>query len=239
LDIKEEQAMNEFLDLLLEPLKEVFLKFKEFTPNIIAALTIVIIGIICARIIRLALLRILRVIKFDSWSDRMGFTRVMRKSDLWTRPSETGAKVIYWLFLIIFLMAGLNALRIEVVDNLVSQFFLYLPRAFSAVLILIFGYIIATFISRAVLIMAVNSGYHYAKLVAEATRLLLTLLILAMALEQFQIAPGIVIAAFSITFGGIVLALAISFGVGGINAARKMIEKEEENDKEKKDIEHI
>ena len=230
--------MNEFFRLILESLQEVFFKFKEFTPNIIAALTIIIIGILFARVIYLILLRILKALKFDSWSDRMGLTSVLRKSDLWKKPSETSARITYWLFLIVFIMAGLSALRLEAIDNLVAQFFLYLPRAFSAVLILVFGYIVAAFISRAVLIMAINSGYYYAKLLADAIKLLLTVLILAMALEQFRIAPGIVIAAFSITFGGIVLALAISFGVGGIDSARKMIEREEDN-KEKKDLEHL
>ena len=91
------------------------------------------------------------------------------------------------------------------------------------------------------MIAAVNSGYHHAKLIAEAARLLLIVLILAMALEQLQIAPGIVIAAFSIIFGGIVLALSIAFGVGGIDAAKRIIEKGTEEEKEDKgrDIEHI
>jgi len=169
----------------------------------------------------------------------MGLTTVMRKGDLWAKPSEAVVAVVFWTLIIISLMAGLGALKIHAIDNLVTQFILYLPRAFSAVLILVFGYIIAGFIGRAVLIAAVNSGYHYAKLLAEAIRLLLTVLILAMALEQLQVAPGIVVAAFSIIFGGIVLALAISFGVGGIDAARRMIEKEEERKKEKKDIDHM
>jgi hypothetical protein len=222
-------------------LQETVQKFKEYAPNIIAALVIIFVGVVFARMLRLVVLKILKALKFDNWCDRMGLTAVMRKSDLWEKPSETGAMLLYWFFLILFLMAGLNALQIEAIDNLVAQFFLYLPRAFSAVLILVFGYIIAAFISRTVLIMAVNSGYHYAKLLAEAIKLLLTILILAMALEQFRIAPGIVIAAFSITFGGIVLALAISFGAGGINAARKMIEKDE-NDKDGKsgqDFQHL
>ena len=67
-------------------------------------------------------------------------------------------------------------------------------------------------------------------------------LILAMAMEQLQIAPSIVLAAFTIIFGGIVITLAISFGVGGIDAARRMIEKEaaEKPDAETKDdIEHL
>jgi len=60
-------------------------------------------------------------------------------------------------------------------------------------------------------------------------------------MEQLQIAPGIVLAAFSIIFGGIVIALAIAFGVGGINAARRIIEKDIMNnpDEKKDEIEHI
>jgi hypothetical protein len=83
----------------------------------------------------------------------------------------------------------------------------------------------------------------YAKLrEAEAIRLLLTVLVLAMVLEQLQVAPSIVLATFSILFGGIVLALAISFGVGGIDAAKRMIEREtveKHPDEAKDDIEHI
>lgn len=232
--------MDDFLQLILEPMKEVFSKFKEFAPNILAAMTILLVGILTARIMKAVILRFLRAIKFDSWSDRMGLTVVMRKGDLWAKPSAAVGSLLFWLLLIVSLLTGLGALKIHAIDNLVAQFFIYLPRAFSAVLILVFGYIIAGFIGRAVLIRAVNSGYHYAKLLAEAVRLLLTVLILAMALEQLRVAPGIVVAAFSIIFGGIVLALAVSFGVGGIDAARRMIEKKAEERKEdKKDIEHI
>jgi flagellar motor component MotA len=71
-------------------------------------------------------------------------------------------------------------------------------------------------------------------------RLLLIVLILAMALEQLQVAPNIVVAAFSIIFGGIVIALAIAFGVGGIEAARRIIEKGATEKREgKDDIQHL
>jgi hypothetical protein len=137
-------------------------------------------------------------------------------------------------------MIGLSALKVHAVDNLVSQFFLYLPRVFSSVLILFIGYVAAGFLSRTVLIALVNNGYHYAKLLAEAVRLLMIVLILAMALEQLQVAPNIVVAAFSIIFGGIVIALAIAFGVGGIDAARRIIEKGATAKTEgKDDIQHL
>lgn len=234
--------MTDFLNLILEPLQELFLRLKAFLPNLLAMLVIVIAGILLARLLRAVFVRFLKAINFDSWSDRMGVTTILRKGDLWAKPGLALGTVFFWVLVIVVLMTGLSALKIHAIDQLVAQFFMYLPRAFSAVLILIVGYVLAGFISRAVLIAAVNSGYHYAKLLAEAIRLLLTVLILSMVMEQLQVAPGIVLAAFSIIFGGIVAALAISFGVGGIDAAKRMIERESlEKRKEevKDDVEHI
>lgn len=234
--------MMEFLNLILEPLQEVFLKFKVFLPNLLAMLVIVILGTVLARIVRAILIKSLTAINFDSWSDRMGFTTLMRKGDLWAKPSATLGGIIFWLLIIVTLMIGLSALNIPAIDSLVEQFFGYVPRVFSAAMILIIGYLLAGFISQGVLIAAVNSGYPYSKLLAKAIRTLLTVLILAMSMEQLQIAPSIVLAAFSIVFGGIVVALSISFGVGGIDAARRMIEREtlEKNAAETKDdIEHV
>lgn len=232
----------EFLNLILEPLEEVFSKFKVFLPNLVAMLVIMVLGFILARLIKVVLVKFLIAINFDSWSDRMGFTTLMRKGDIWAKPSATLGGIVFWLLVILTLMIGLSALNIPAVDSLVEQFFSYVPRIFSSAMILIVGYVLAGFISQGVLIAAVNSGYHYAKLLAEAIRTLLMVLILAMAMEQLQIAPSIVLAAFSIIFGGIVTALAISFGVGGIDAARRMIEREaaEKGATETRDeIEHI
>lgn len=238
--------MNEFLTLVLEPFSHVFDGFKQFAPNLLAMLTILIAGIIGARITRFLLRKLLIAVKFDSWSDRMGFTVMMRKGDLWTKPSKALSQLVFWFLVIFTVMIGMGALKVRAIDGLVTQFFLYLPRIFSSVLILIIGYIFAGFLSRTLLIALVNSGNHYAKVLAESVRLLIVVLILAMALEQLHVAPNIVVAAFSIIFGGIVIALAIAFGVGGIDAARRTIEKsaaksapQEAEATPERDIEHL
>jgi len=238
--------MNEFLRLVLEPFREVFDGFKQFAPNLLAMLTILIVGIISARIMRFLLRKLLIAVNFDSWSDRMGFTVMMRKGDLWTKPSKALSQMVFWFLVIFTVMLGMGALKVQAIDGLVSQFFLYLPRIFSSVLILIIGYIFAGFISRTLLIALVNNGTHYAKVLAETVRLLIVVLILAMALEQLHVAPNIVVAAFSIIFGGIVISLSIAFGVGGIDAARRVIEKsaakrspQEAETTTEHDIEHL
>ncbi|HKB60137.1 MAG TPA: hypothetical protein VKC56_08855 [Gallionellaceae bacterium] len=218
--------MEKFLNLVLDPLRELFVKFKAFVPNLLAMLIILLLGFILARVVRLVLLKFLGAINFDSWSDRMGFTKLMRKGDVWNKPSSVVANLIFWLMVIITLLTGLYALQIPAMNQLVASVIGYIPQLFSAVMILGIGYVFSEFVSRTVLIAAANSGFHYAKLLAKAVNTLLIVLILAMVLEQLHIAPTVVLAAFSIVFGGIVIALAIAFGVGGIPAARRMIERE-------------
>lgn len=246
--------MENFFDMLIYPLKEFWRGFVSFLPNLLVMLIILFSGGFFAWLVRKLLLRIFDLINFDKWCDRMGLTTIIRRGNIWIRPSIGFGSLVFWFFIILFLMIALTALKLEAIDNLISQIFLYIPRALSALIIIIVGYIVSGFVSRAVLIAAVNSGYHYAKILAEAVRFLLIVLILSMALEQLHIAPGIVMAAFSIIFGGIVLALAIAFGVGGIDAARRIIERsgegkkvenkeeEDEEGKEKRkerDIEHL
>jgi hypothetical protein len=64
-----------------------------------------------------------------------------------------------------------------------------------------------------------------------------------MALYHLGIAEKVIVAAFSITFGGIVLALAIAFGWGGRELARDFLERlsrrKEERDQGKDRISHI
>lgn len=232
--------MERFSDVLFQPFKEFWKGFSVFAPNLIAMLLILLAGILSARLFYLLVLRVFKTINFDTWCDKAGLTALIRRGDVWGKPSEVFGHILYLLLLIIFVMIGLNALNLKAIDNLISQFLFYLPRVISALMILIVGYIIAGFLSRAALIAAVNSGYHYAKILAEAVRLLLLVLTLAMSLEQLQIAPGVVVAAFSIIFGGIVLALAIAFGVGGIDVAKRIIERNSEEKREtERDVEHI
>lgn len=234
--------MAQFIDLMFEPLQEMFAQFRAFLPGLLAMLVILVVGLLLAKLLQLLVVKFLTAVKFDSWSDRMGFTTMMRKGDLWAKPSNVVGALGFWLLFIITLMVGLSALKVDAINQVVAQFFGYMPRIFSAVIILVIGYLVSVFTSRAVLITAANSGFPYAKLLAETVRVLLTVLILAMVMEQLQIAPGIVLAAFSIVFGGIVAALAIAFGVGGIDAARRVIERESAEKRAqqpKDDIEHI
>ncbi|HET7220565.1 MAG TPA: hypothetical protein VFJ02_21075, partial [Vicinamibacterales bacterium] len=68
-----------------------------------------------------------------------------------------------------------------------------------------------------------NAGLPAARLLSGALRLLVIAIAVVMALEQLGLATAVVLTAFAITFGALMLGLAIAFGLGGRDAARDLI----------------
>jgi hypothetical protein len=82
-----------------------------------------------------------------------------------------------------------------------------------------------------------------AKILSGVVRWFIIILSLTMALYHLGIAEKVIVAAFSITFGGIVFALAIAFGWGGRELAKDFLDKlsrgKDERDKGRDHISHL
>jgi hypothetical protein len=95
--------------------------------------------------------------------------------------------------------------------------------------------LLSNFFAEAALIAAVNAQVQEARLIANLVRWGILLFTAAMVLTQLGIAKEIVIAAFTILFGGVVLALAIAVGLGGRNIARDALERRWRKPKDERD----
>jgi hypothetical protein len=86
--------------------------------------------------------------------------------------------------------------------------------------------VVARFLSRSVLIGAVNMNLHYARLLSLGVKWLVLVLTVAMVLDHLSIGTSIVDLAFGILFGGIVLALALAVGLGSRDLVSRSLERE-------------
>jgi len=149
--------------------------------------------------------------------------------------------MFFWLVTVLFSVLSLSVMRIPVIDRLLERFLLYLPNIFVALIIMAIGYLFGNFLGRAVLIASVNAGFKFSALLGKAVRTVVMLFSFAMALEQLGIGRSTVIAAFTIVFGGAVLALALAFGLGGQDLARRLLEKrfKKDGDGERDELKHL
>jgi len=101
------------------------------------------------------------------------------------------------------------------------------------------GVVLANFSAEAALIAAVNAQIPEARLIANLIRWGILIFTAAMVLTQLGIAKEIVVAAFSIIFGGIVFAMAIALGLGGRFIAKEALERRLRRKQVDDDVSHI
>ena len=232
---------NVWKTTFIEPLKEFMMYVAGVFPHIVVMMVVVTAGILVAWVLRSVLFRFLVAIKFDQVFNRMGLTQTLAKGGIRETASYLVSRVVYWFVVLIFLMFGLGTLKLAQVDQFVANVLSYLPNILVAIIILMMGILLGNFFARAMLIAAVNAQISQARLMARLVRLTCILFALAMAFEQLGIAETVIIVAFSITFGGVVLALAIAFGLGARDTAKALIEKrfKKEPEKKEEDLSHL
>lgn len=196
-----------------------------FLPNLLAMITILVVGFLVAWIFKKLLFRFLKAIQFDRVSRQWGLADVLSKGGLSYSPASLLSRFFYWVIVVITIILGINALEVAATQTLITQFFNYLPNLFAAILILVVGYLVAIFLGQAALVAGVNAQMESAKVLSRSVRWFIVVLSLTMALYHLGIAGKIIVAAFSIIFGGIVLALAIAFGWGGRELAKDFLER--------------
>ena len=101
--------------------------------------------------------------------------------------------------------------------------------------LILVGVLLGNFLAEATLIATVNAQIQEARFIAGLVRWGVFLFTAAMVLTQLGIAKEIVVAAFSIVFGGVIMALAIAVGLGGRNIARDALERRWRKGKEKEE----
>ena len=231
--------MNMYETLITEPFQKFYEKLILFLPNFLSAIVILIAGIAFGFLLKYLFSRIFRIIGLDKVSERSGAAELMKKGGLKDTVSVLLARLIGWLTVIIFAGIAISALNVPSVERLLERLFLYLPNIFVAAMILLFGYLLGNFFGRTALIAAVNAGVRFSNLIGKFIKYLIIILSATMALEQLGIGKETIVIAFAIIFGGIVLALAISFGLGGRDLAKDYLEKKIRCDEKKDEISHL
>lgn len=235
--------MAEFWDkALLHPLTDLGMKILALLPNVLAMLIIASLGWMLAWAAGVLIERLLRIIGLDRISDRLGATTALLRGGVKADPSHLVGRTAYWFLFAFAVIAALAALNLEPINRFAQSFLAYIPHLLTAAVILVAGYLLSNFVGQAVLITAVNAGLPPARMVAALSRWGVQLVAVAMALEQLGIAQHIVVVGFGITFGGIIMAAALAFGLGGKDLAKAFLERRlshREADQAPDDLRHM
>jgi hypothetical protein len=192
-------------------------------PRLLAMLSVVAAGWLIAALARAVTARALSWLRVARLAERTGAAELLRKAEL--PPAERlVASAVFWLLFLGFLLAGLDALGLKTLAALRAQVGQLVPHLVGALVILAVGLVLANVVWRVVLLAVVNAGWPYARLVGGAVYFLTVTIAVAMALDHVGLARPIVLTAFAIVVGAVMLALAIAVGVGSGPLLRRLLE---------------
>jgi hypothetical protein len=228
-----------FSQVLYEPL-QVFLKnIVKFIPNLLAAIFVLLVGILVFWVARFLISRVLKLFRVDHFAERMGVHRVMVRGGIRESLSGIIGRFFAWIILLLFIVMALGTLNVPAIEHLIEKLLLYIPNILVALVILLAGIMLANFVGRAALIASVNAGFRLSGMIGKSAKLIILLISISIAMEHLGIGKETVHISFAIIFGAIALAFAIALGFGGRDLAKEYLERMLRRDDKKDDITHL
>lgn len=215
----------ERVSIALEPLRAFLIQLGAFLPKLIVAVIILLAGWLLAKAIRLAVVKALKSVNFNIVTERAGIDGFLQQGGAKTDTTGILGALVYWLVILAALMIAFNSLGLALVTELIGRVALFVPKVIVAVLILAFGAYFSRFIDNAITSYGKNVELEDAQILGRLARYAIMAFVVLIALEQVQVATELIRLSFLILLAGVVLALALAFGIGSQHRAAELLER--------------
>ncbi len=218
--------LNTWGEVLTLSFQNLWVGIVNFVPNLVIAIIILTLGWLVGVLFGRAIWQVFKSLKIDDALRRSGFETFIRRGGIELDSGAFIGGLVKWFVIVIFLVAALDVLGLSQVNFFLQDVVLgYLPRVLAAVLVLLVAGVIGDVTGRVVVTAAKTAGVGSSHFVGAVARWSIWVFAILVALSHLGIA-----AVFSQTlFTGVViavsLAIGLSFGLGGQEAASRFIER--------------
>lgn len=205
------------IQTLTQPIVLVLNKVLNMIPNIFVAVILIVLGYFIGKFIGQLLASLLTrmgIQKVYSWVDDNQASGIPR--------IDLGAaigNIVQALIILFMTVEALRVLRLDVLNTIGNAIIAYLPLLLSGLVIIGLGVFGGYFVENMI------RKYMHSPFTAALAKYIIIVFAVFMTLAQIQFASTIVNIAFLLILGGLSIAFAIAFGVGGREFAKRQLEK--------------
>ena len=217
------------IDVIARPATNMLNKIMEALPNIFMAAAILIVTFYVVRMVANIIKGLIENTQINQLPAKVGLQETMGDKKI----SDLVSYAIIFFAMLFAAIAAADLLGFEPISAIIAMFIAFGANIILGAIILFIGFWLANIIAG-----VVERSEQGSQFLANIVRVLIMGLVLAMGLKAMGIADSIVNLAFGLTLGAVAVAFALSFGLGGQEAAarflRKMQDKmDRERDEEK------
>jgi len=207
------------LEAITAPASDMLAEILAIVPNLVAGVLIVVVAFYVARIVSGLTAGLLTSVGFDNVTKKIGLSNEQLTGQKTT--SEIAGYLVHIAIMLFATIEALDLIGFASLSVLIAAFLIFAVNVVFGLIIIGLGLFLGKFAGEIVRTTNVpNPG-----VAAMAARGAIIILAVAMGIRQMGVAEDIISLAFGLTLGALAVALAIAFGIGGRDAAAKLIEK--------------
>jgi hypothetical protein len=200
--------------------------FIQFAPKLILAIIFFVVGWVLGSLVAKAFEQVFKSLKVDNLFQSLKIEDFFKKAGMNLNSGYFIGQIIRWFIIIIFLLPSLKLIGLDYVALFLKDDVLgFLPKVVVAVFILIIATMVADFLSKAFIASAKAMNLRSANMLGSLVRYTVWVFALIIALGQLGIAEAYMSTLFAGIIGMFAIAGALAFGLGGKDAAARLISK--------------
>lgn len=185
-----------------------------FIPRFFAALVVVLLGFVVAKLLDTLLSKLLAKLGLDRLMAGTGVNKMLARVGIQVPISTLIGKIVYWFILLIFLVSAAESLGLERVSNTLDVLALYLPKVLGAAVVLLVGVLLAQLVSGLVRGAAEGVGLDYAAGLGRLAQGLVIIISISVAIGQLEVKTELLNYVIAIVLISVGLAVALALGLG-------------------------
>ena len=217
--------MKEQIQILLESSQQFLNEIARAVPQIIGAILILLIGWLIAKLVKRIFVKLMKLVKLNWLTEKSGIEKFLTEGGVKITAVDLIGSLVYWIIMLIVIMAALNTLQLTSAKELFGQIILYIPNIIVSIIVLLLGLYAAKFVSQAITVSLKNMNENSAHFIGKISYYAIIVLTIFIVLSQLNIAKNIVTITFLLIFGAFCLAFGLAFGLGGKDYAADLLKK--------------
>jgi Conserved TM helix len=213
------------INMMVDAAQEFLHQTAAFLPRLLLALLVVAAGWLFAKAVRFTVERALRAVNFNVLTERAGTDNFLRQAGMRGDTTTLFGLVAFWLVLLAAFIIAFNGLGLNYISDLLGRAVLFAPKLLIAMLLVVFGSYCARFVGNAVHAYCVDARISDADMLSRLVRYVILTLVVMIALVEVEIAGNMLERTLLIILAGIMLALALAFGLGGREWAAMLLQR--------------
>ena len=217
------RGVNVWQEALISSWNQVWTSFLGVLPAILGSIVVFAIGLILAYWVKRLITEVLGVLKVEKLSASLGIEQFLKKTELKVSLIEILGVFFQWLIILIFFLAAVDILGLSSVSIVLTQVLSYIPNILAAALIFGAGYYVAKLTESLTRGALTSVDHEVAKPVSKLARWIVILVTFFAAIDQLQVARGLIATFFQGLTYTIVLIIGLSVGLGAKDLVSKVL----------------